>query len=108
MSPTAPHRPKAYESKYLPDQTGFVWDFSGGRLVVTGVCPECEGETRHALPDVMPGAVVKGPGRRHRDDEVPGEVYMRCKCRQAHAGDAQETGGCGAKWTAVRPAGGGS
>ncbi|QTD99808.1 hypothetical protein [Streptomyces cyanogenus] len=102
-----PHNAKTYESKYLPDQTGFLWDFTGGRLVITGTCPECAGTTRHPVPDVMPGAVTKGGtgAASPEDDEVPGQVYMRCRCRLGHPGDAQETGGCGAKWVAVRPAG---
>ncbi|GGZ14482.1 hypothetical protein GCM10010300_68240 [Streptomyces olivaceoviridis] len=105
------HHPKPYESKYLPDQTtGFVWDFSGGRLVITGTCPECAGRTEHPVPDVMPGAVTKGGsgGVSAREDEVPGEVYMRCRCRLPHPGDARESGGCGAKWVAVRQPGTGS
>lgn len=106
-----PHDPKAYESAYLPDQTGFVWDFSNGRLVITGLCPACSGETRHPVPThITPGAVTKGKGTGASpdDEEVPREVYMRCRCRQPHPGDTQETGGCGAKWVAVRQTGAGS
>ncbi|MEU6667051.1 hypothetical protein [Streptomyces sp. NPDC046727] len=102
------HDPKNYESKYLPDQTGFVWDFTTGRLVITGSCPECAGEIRHPLRDIKPGAVAKGPGKGSADDPVPDRVYMRCRCRRPHPGDTQETGGCGAKWTAVRTGGAGS
>ncbi|MFF8729133.1 hypothetical protein ACF073_21930 [Streptomyces sp. NPDC015171] len=102
------HQDTPYASRHLPDQTGFVWDFSGGRLVITGTCPACAGATRHPLPDVTPGAIAKGARRGSAADDVPGEVYMRCRCRLPHPGDEQETGGCGAKWVAVRPAGAGS
>ncbi|MCE0445617.1 hypothetical protein LT493_13125 [Streptomyces tricolor] len=84
-----PHDAKDYESRYLPDQTGFVWDFSGGRLVITGLCPACAGETRHPVPTrLTPGAVTKGGGAGafEEDDEVPREVYMRCRCRLPHPG----------------------
>ncbi|GGS57183.1 MULTISPECIES: hypothetical protein [Streptomyces] len=105
-----PHDPKDYESAHLPDQTGFVWDFSGGRLVITGLCPACSGETRHPVPRrITPGAVTKGGGGASPDDaEVPSEVFMQCRCRRSHPGDTRETGGCGAKWTAVRQTGTGS
>ncbi|MGW3464392.1 hypothetical protein ACWDE9_34525, partial [Streptomyces olivaceoviridis] len=66
--------------------------------------------SKHPVPDVMPGAVTKGGsgGVSAREDEVPSEVYMRCRCRLPHPGDARESGGCGAKWVAVRQPGTGS
>ncbi|AYN40341.1 hypothetical protein D9753_17115 [Streptomyces dangxiongensis] len=104
-----PHVEKDYEAVYLPDQrAGFVWDLSGGRLVISGGCPACAGPTVHPVPDVMPGAVTMGRRRRTAEETVPDEVYMQCRCLRAHAGDEQETGGCGAAWTAVRPAGAGA
>ncbi|MBL1083129.1 hypothetical protein JK359_14230 [Streptomyces actinomycinicus] len=106
-----PHENKAYEVKDLPDQpAGFVWDLSGTRLVISGSCPECGHAVDHPVPDVMPGAVTMGwRWRRERArEEVPREVYMRCRCLQPHAGDEEEAGGCGAAWVAIRPAGAGS
>ncbi|MFB0616245.1 hypothetical protein [Streptomyces sp. AGS-58] len=103
------HVEKAYEATYWPDQqAGFVWDSSGGRLVVSGSCPACAGPTVHPVPEVMPGAVTLGRRRLRLEVPVPDEVYMQCRCMRAHAGDEQETGGCGAAWMAVRPAGTGS
>ncbi|MEV5873686.1 hypothetical protein AB0L75_05515 [Streptomyces sp. NPDC052101] len=103
-----PHRSKDYEVKSLPDQTaGFSWNLAGGAFSISGTCPECAGEFEHPVPDVIPGVVSKG-WRRNRPsaDEVPDRVFMRCACTYPHRGDDQETGGCGADWTAVRPAGG--
>ncbi|MEU3414945.1 MULTISPECIES: hypothetical protein [unclassified Streptomyces] len=103
------HDPKPFESRHLPDQSGFVWEISGGRLVITGTCPACGGATSHPVPDIRPGSVAKGlPLGRSGRDETPDEVYMRCRCRLPHPGDQQETGGCGAKWVAVRRRGTGS
>ncbi|GGV27771.1 hypothetical protein GCM10010260_80360 [Streptomyces filipinensis] len=103
-----PHLSKDYEVKNLPDQeNGFSWNLTGESLSVFGACPECAGEMEQPVPHLIPGAVAKGRrGGGASADEVPGRVYMQCACAYPHRGDADETGGCGAAWTAVRSTGG--